>query len=81
MILLAGCATTKDKVIPIGSTGVEMPPLSTDLETSCAEPRDKKGDNVYASRARWQVYGRCEHSKHVDTVNAYNRVRKARPKN
>ncbi len=80
ILVLVACNTVpKDKVTPIGSTGVNMPPLSTDLVTPCAEPRDKKGDNVYASRAKWKGYGRCTENKRVDTVNAYNRVRKTRP--
>lgn len=79
--VLAACnSVPKDKVVPIGSTGVNMPPLSTDLQTPCTTVKDRKGDSVYASRARHITYGQCERRKHMDTVNAYNKVRDARPK-
>lgn len=80
-LVLWGCAgAPKDKVRAIGSTGVSAPPLSTDLQTPCLRPKDRKGDNVYASRAKYISWGTCELEKHMDTVDAYNRVRKARPK-
>src|SRR5688572_6776832 len=81
-LALWGCATgrSSDKVKPVGSTDVAMPALSTDLQQRCTRPRDKKGDNVYSSRAKYISWGTCADRKHADTVDAYNRVRKSRPK-